>query len=486
MNCTENHKNAGTFYNRLLDYFFPLNFNPEESTKRIVTAFVVIVVYPVLFGYTLFHLFAGRFLFAGVLFLSGVAMLATILHSRRQLDATSSYRFGLAVVGLLFFYIMENRVIYPSRMFWTFLFPLASLYLLGRKEGLLYTIIYYLIAMTLVLTQSFGMPVSHYDMPLRAEYLFSLLLVSLMSYCFEVVRSQYRETTKIRQTVLEIANQELAQEIEKRKTTERKARDALLQLKETQAQLIQSAKLASIGELAAGVAHELNQPLMVIRTNVQLLTRTLKKGLELSGNGLQPLALIEPNTKRMMNIINHLRTFSRQAKEEFTAVDVNKTIEGCLLMMEEQLRLRNIDLKLELMEGIPKIAGNATQIEQVVLNLITNGRDAIEDLWTGQNRAVVITVATGVSGKEREWVEILVGDTGKGISANHLDRIFEPFFTTKEVGRGTGLGLSISYGIIKDHGGEIDVAKTGPEGTTFRVRLPISKPGNDQEAMVTS
>ena len=155
-------------------------------------------------------------------------------------------------------------------------------------------------------------------------------------------------------------------------------------------------------------------------------------------------------------------------------------------MVGEQLRLRNIDLKFELLEGIPKIAGNATQIEQVVLNLITNGRDAIEDAETGRNSSGVITVVTGVSGKEREWVKILVKDTGKGISANHLDRIFEPFFTTKEVGRGTGLGLSISYGIIKDHGGEIDVAKTGPEGTTFRVRLPISKPGNDQEAMVTS
>ncbi len=231
----------------------------------------------------------------------------------------------------------------------------------------------------LVLTQSFGMLRYDYDIRFKIEYLLALLIVSLISYWFEIARFQYQETTKRRQASLEAANQLLSQEIEKRKIMEQTARGALLELKEAQSQLIQSGKLASIGELASGVAHELNQPLMVIRANVRLLTRTFKKVLEFSEDRLQSFALIEASAKRMMNIINHLRTFSSQAKGKFTAVDVNKTIDGCLLMVGEQLRIRNIDLKFELVEDIPEIAGNATQIEQVVLNLITNARDAVEE-----------------------------------------------------------------------------------------------------------
>ena len=486
MNHTGKQKIARNAYDRLLDFFSPFKLNTEERSRRDLAGLVAIVTCPVLFGYSFFHLFASRFLLAGVLFFSGVIVMASILIGRKKAEAKVSFGLGLAAIGLLFLYLLVTSDAYPRRMFWTFIFPLSSMYLLGRKEGLLYAAIFYLIAMTLVLTQSFGMVPGDYPISFKLEYLFALLIVSLMSYCFEVVRFQYQETTKSRQTSLEAANQELSQEILKRKMMEQAASDTLLELKEAQSQLIQSAKLASIGELVSGVAHELNQPLMVIRANAQLLTRTFEGTGAFSDSQRQPLALIDANTKRMMNIINHLRTFSRQAKEEFAHVDVNKTIEGCLLMVGEQLRLRNIDLKLELMEDIPKIAGNATQMEQVVLNLTTNARDAIEDLGTGQDRAGAIKVVTGVFGKEKEWVEILVRDTGKGISGNNLDRIFEPFFTTKDLGRGTGLGLSISYGIIKDHGGEIEVAETGAEGTTFRIRLPVSKSGRDQKATIKS
>ena len=474
-----NQKNIRYVYDMLLTFLSPLNVTLEEKAKRILSGLIVIITCPVLLIYYIYNLFASHFLLAGVLFLSGIFVLAMILLGRKKADTTPFFRVGLAGIGLLFLYLLGMSEVQTSRMFWAFIFPLEAMYLLGRKEGLLYSTLYFFMVMILVSTLNLVLPSGTHEIRFKIEYLLSLFMITLISYSLEVVRSQLQEETKKRQAGLEAANRKRSQEIEKRKMMEQAAKNALLELKETQSQLIQSAKLASIGELASGVAHELNQPLMVIRANVQLVMRTVKKGLAVSGDQLQLLTRAESNTKRMMNIINHLRIFSRDAKEEFVPVDINKTIEDCLLMVGEQLKLHSIDLELELMEDLPGISGNAIQVEQVVLNLITNARDAIESLGTGEERTGVIKVVTGLFERETKWVEIRVMDTGKGISENELDRVFEPFFTTKEVGQGTGLGLSISYGIIKDHQGTIDVAETGVDGTTFRVRLPVSKYGKD-------
>jgi len=250
-------------------------------------------------------------------------------------------------------------------------------------------------------------------------------------------------------------------------------RTAYNQLQTTQAQLIQSGKLASIGELASGVAHELNQPLMVIRALTQFLERNLQKRQISDDELLAQLEPIERNTKRMMNIINHLRTFSRQSQSDFQPVDVNKIVDNCFLMVGEQLRLRNIEIEKQLTPDLPKIKGDPNQLEQVFLNLITNARDAMGE--DGGTLTVVTQCnsepAASKSETKKDLVELLFKDTGKGIPLEHRDKIFDPFFTTKDVGKGTGLGLSISYGIIKEHQGEIEVAETGPDGTTFRIRL---------------
>ncbi len=268
-------------------------------------------------------------------------------------------------------------------------------------------------------------------------------------------------------------NGQLKREIEERKRAEEELKQTYHELKDTQAQLIQAAKLASIGELAAGVAHELNQPLMVIRLNAQLLMRNLRKNALGRDEQMKQLDPIERNTKRMMNIINHLRTFSRQAQIEFSPQDVNKIIEGAFLMLGEQLRLHNIEVNNNLSPNLPKVLGNANQIEQVFLNLLTNARDAIGAKGARGSRR--IEIVTQISDKNNECVEILFKDNGEGISKDTLENVFDPFFTTKDVGKGTGLGLSISYGIIQDHQGEIEMVETGPEGTTCRIRLPIKR-----------
>jgi len=272
--------------------------------------------------------------------------------------------------------------------------------------------------------------------------------------------------------------QGIIRDVTDRNLAEQSLNKAYQELKHTQSQLVQSGKLASIGELAAGVAHELNQPLMVIRGNAQLVKRFIKNGEYEIDDLLKQMEPIERNTKRMMNIINHLRTFSRQSKAEHYALNVNQVIEESFLMVGEQLRLRNIEIKKTLDPALPKIKGDTNQLEQVFLNLITNARDAIteknQDQKPENGNTDSIEIITKTSESDANLIEVFFKDSGNGIGESARNSIFDPFFTTKEVGKGTGLGLSISYGIISDHNGQIEIAETGPQGTTFQVKLPIA------------
>ncbi|MCP3940582.1 MAG: hypothetical protein GY710_03760 [Desulfobacteraceae bacterium] len=248
-------------------------------------------------------------------------------------------------------------------------------------------------------------------------------------------------------------------------------------MKQTQQQLVQSAKLASIGELAAGVAHELNQPLMIIRNTSQLILRNMEKNRYDINLLEKDLTGIVNNSKRMMIIIDHLKKFSRQSEQDFLSVDVNMVIDNCFLMFKEQLKVDNIQITKALFSALPMVAGIPSQLEQVFLNLLINARDAInqklENENLGLNEMGKIAILTRVAGKKRKEIEILIKDTGVGIGEQIMGTLFDPFFTTKDVGKGTGLGLSISHGIVQDHHGKIDVYDTGPGGTTFRVRLPV-------------
>ncbi|MBF0102939.1 MAG: PAS domain S-box protein [Desulfobacterales bacterium] len=267
----------------------------------------------------------------------------------------------------------------------------------------------------------------------------------------------------------------VALNIQERKKAEEAIQSAYQKLQETQSQLIQTAKLASIGELAAGVAHELNQPLMIIRTGVQLMIRSAKKKTLQVDQLENQFESIEKNTKRMMNIINHLRSFSRQSETSFVDVDINELVDNTFLMIGEQLRLRNIEVIKEVSPTIPKIKGNPNQLEQVFLNLLANSRDAIEEKGKSvQGKITIVLHCIEPSNNGGKCIEILFKDNGSGIPQDKLEKIYDPFYTTKEVGKGTGLGLSISFGIIKEHHGDIQVIETSPEGTTFSIKFPIA------------
>ncbi len=242
---------------------------------------------------------------------------------------------------------------------------------------------------------------------------------------------------------------------------------SLTQLKTTQAQLVQAAKLAALGTLSAGIAHELNNPLAGIKLYAQNLLHYQKNGCLTEAVLAENLTGIDELVGKAARIIQHFRDFSRKASGRFELVDVNQPVEDALNLLGEQLRIRNIAVVRDLASDLPPVRGDTTQIEQVLVNLITNGRDAL----AASARKELCLHTYQADGA----VVIEVADTGCGIPPQHLDKIFDPFFTTKEVGEGVGLGLSISHGIVKDHGGRIEVNSTPGKGTTFRVILPVAE-----------
>jgi PAS domain S-box-containing protein len=236
-----------------------------------------------------------------------------------------------------------------------------------------------------------------------------------------------------------------------------------------EAQLIQASKLATLGEMAAGIAHELNQPLNVMKIGSDFL-REMAKGKKMSDEELDMVTEeISTQVDRASGIIKHMREFARVADTRMDKVDVNQPIRNVFKILGEQLRLHQIELELDLDEDLPLIMGDNNRLEQVFINLVTNARHAMEEETSGSTRLLKIR-----SFIDDGDVVITVSDTGTGIPKDIIDRIFEPFFTTKRLGEGTGLGLSITYGIVKDYGGTIRVESEVGMGTTFELRFPAS------------
>jgi PAS domain S-box-containing protein len=236
---------------------------------------------------------------------------------------------------------------------------------------------------------------------------------------------------------------------------------------ELERRLVQADKLSSIGLLAAGVAHEVNTPLAVISTYAQMLAKQIS-GDEQKAPLLEKIAR---QTFRASEIVNSLLNFSRVSSTEFVLVDLNKVVRETVTLLEHQLTKSQVKIELGLQEPLPTIKGNAGKLQQVMLNLFLNARDAMPSGGT-------ITI---LSSQHDGLARVIVADTGLGIPAHVLPRIFDPFFTTKNEAtltpqgsrQGTGLGLSVSYGIVHEHGGEIEVESSVGQGTRFLLTFPL-------------
>ncbi len=243
---------------------------------------------------------------------------------------------------------------------------------------------------------------------------------------------------------------------------------------ESETKLLQSEKQASVGKLAGGVAHEINNPLTGIVTFTHMLLRRNDIPEEVRAD----LETIGQETERVRKIVKGLLDFSRQTELDRESTDVNRLVRQAITLVENQALIKGVNLTFEPGDGLSMVTLDRNQMQSVLLNIIINALDA-----TDPGGSITITTNIGISTSKpgQKGIEILCTDTGCGIPPENLNRLFDPFFTTKEVGHGTGLGLSVSYGIVERHGGTIWVQSKVGKGSTFKVWLPTEEQSEGNE-----
>lgn len=256
------------------------------------------------------------------------------------------------------------------------------------------------------------------------------------------------------------------------RTLEQKVEEARHELHIAQAETARSEKLASVGLLAAGIAHELNNPL----TGVLTFSHLVRKNMPDGSPEAEDLDLVIHETKRCAAIIRRLLDFARKKAPEKTFSDINELIRQTAHLIDQSAQAEDVEIKLDLDKNLPTIWIDEDLITQVIMNLLVNAEHAIagKGIITVRTRVIKKQLKSNKSHKASPLVEISVIDTGCGIPEADLPLIFDPFFTTKSVGKGTGLGLSVSHGTIRAHGGEIEVESTVGKGSIFRIYLPVT------------
>ena len=257
-------------------------------------------------------------------------------------------------------------------------------------------------------------------------------------------------------------------------TLEEKVEERTKELRKAQAETMRGEKLASVGLLASGVAHELNNPL----TGILTFSHLLRQKMPDKSADAEDLDLVIRETKRCAAIIKRLLDFAREKNPEKKFNDINQVIMDTVRIVERPAHLRDIEINLHLDRNLPQIWIDADQIKQVIMNMVVNAQHAVEE--KGSIAISTRRVLHAPPGEETSdpvpMLEVAIVDTGCGIPEKNLRRIFDPFFTSKDVGKGTGLGLSVSHGIVETHGGLIEVQSKVGEGSTFRVLLPLNPP----------
>lgn len=242
---------------------------------------------------------------------------------------------------------------------------------------------------------------------------------------------------------------------------------------EQEQQIVQASKMATLGEMATSIAHELNQPLSVIKTASNFFMKKINHQEPIPEEILLTLSReIDSHVDRATRIINHMRQFGRKSENTSVKIQVNDILKSAFEIFSQQLKVRGIDVLWELEEDIPCVMADANRLEQVFINLLLNARDAIDEKYNDQHLSKNMGRITLKTSADTKNVGIVVSDTGIGIPVDKLNKIFDPFFTTKTVGKGTGLGLSITYSIVREYQGNIRAVNNDDGGATFIITFP--------------
>jgi signal transduction histidine kinase len=258
---------------------------------------------------------------------------------------------------------------------------------------------------------------------------------------------------------------------------ETKVEERTQQLQAAQKKLLHNDRLASLGQLSASVAHEINNPLSGVLNLSMLMQRMLKDdGVPLNRveEFRKYLGQVTSETTRVARIVSDLLAFSRRSKPQRSEADLNRLVKGTLSLAQHKMKLNNVEVEIDLHEGLAPVLCDGSQIQQVTLNLLLNAAEATQS--KAERRVTISTDG------DAEAVRLTVSDNGEGISPENLNKIFDPFFTTKSEGKGVGLGLAVSYGIVQAHGGDIEVKSQPGIGTTFVVTLPLEHAARPEPA----
>ena len=294
--------------------------------------------------------------------------------------------------------------------------------------------------------------------------------VFLFLACFQQCREmrEIADSTAQLESTNEIIENKVTERTHELLSAKQKLESEIQERKRLENVMVQSEKMAAIGQLAGGVAHEINNPLGVILGFAQSLAKRVQPGDPLE----VPLKTIERESLRCTHLVRDLLIFSRAEKAEKEIIDLKEAIDGALSLVLAQSRVKGVELKSDLEPDIPKIKANRVHIQQIIINLCNNAIDAMgsKGTLTIRTRKVLVNQTRGI--------QLDVEDTGQGIPDEIKSQIFNPFFTTKEVGRGTGLGLSLVYEIVQKHQGQITLESKVGNGTVFHVFLPLGENGN--------
>ena len=265
---------------------------------------------------------------------------------------------------------------------------------------------------------------------------------------------------------------------EMQQTLESKVEERGKQLQAANRKLLQADRLASLGQLSASVAHEINNPISGVLNLSTLLERLMANGAFPAGREAEfqkYLGRISAETGRVGRIVSDLLAFSRRSRPQRVPADLNKLVMSTVGLVSHKLKMNNAEAVLNLQPNLPQVECDPSQMQQVILNLTMNGAEAMQPKGGGQ-----LTVRTRLL-PEEDCVELCVSDTGEGIAPENLSKIYDPFFTTKAEGKGVGLGLAVLYGIVKAHDGEVEVTSTKNVGTTFTVTIPVKPQSSTPE-----